>query len=79
MRDPDPWGGWEDRSQPGPGSQELGEGLGALRPLKTMTGHPGVAERKKATDELSDGKGRRTPPGPVCPQQARAAVVCVSQ
>lgn len=60
---------------PGIGGQELrggrgkqlGEGRRAVRLLKTIRGHPDVAEQRKATDELSDGKGRRALPQPNMP------------
>lgn len=35
-----------------------------MRLLKTIRGHPDVAERRQATDELSDEKGRRAPSQP---------------
>lgn len=47
--------------------KQLGEGRRAVRLLKTIRGHPDVAEQRKATDELSDGKGRRALPQPNMP------------
>lgn len=72
---------------PGIGGQELrggrgkqlGEGRRAVRLLKTTRGHPDVAEQRKATDELSDGKGSRALPTPMCPLQTRAAILSVNR
>lgn len=40
-------------------TKELGEAGRAVRLLKTIRGHPDVAEGRKVTDELSDEEGRR--------------------
>lgn len=55
-------GGQESR---GGRNKELG--WGAVRLLKTIRGHPDVAERRKATDELREGTGRRALPHPNLP------------
>lgn len=57
-------GGQESR---GGRDKELGKMARAARLLKTVRGHPDVAEQRKATDELSDGKGRRALPHPNLP------------
>lgn len=57
-------GGKESR---GGRNKELGKMARAVRLLKTVRGHPDVAEQRKATDELSDGKGRRALPLPNLP------------
>lgn len=51
-------GGKESR---GGRDKELGKMARAARLLKTVRGHPDVAEQRKATDEPSDGKGRALP------------------
>lgn len=47
--------------------KELGKMARAAGLPKTVRGHPDVAEQRKATDELSDGKGRRALPHPNLP------------
>lgn len=68
----------EGRSQEEAGSKGVGEGVRATRLLKTMRGHPDVAERRKAT-ELSDRREGGPLPTPLCPQQTRAAILSVNQ